>query len=142
MPSRVLQIASSYDQGFFVKGGDGAADVKPIAHLYKTQVYLLAEYLELPAEIRQRQPTTDTYSLPQGQDEFYFAFPYQQMDVCLYGKNNNKTAEDVSRATGLTRREVENVWVDIDRKRATTRPLHLSGLLLGDVPEITVHDHV
>jgi len=33
-----------YDQGFFVKNGDGAADLKPIAHLYKTQVYQLAGY--------------------------------------------------------------------------------------------------
>ena len=77
-----------YDQGFFVKQGDGTADVKPIAHLYKTQVYQLAEYLEIPEEIRKRPPTTDTYSLPQGQDEFYFAVPYDKMDLCLYGKNN------------------------------------------------------
>jgi NAD+ synthase len=47
-----------YDQGFFVKNGDGSADVKPIAHLYKTQVYALARYLELPDEICNAQPTT------------------------------------------------------------------------------------
>ena len=62
-----------YDQGFFVKNGDGAADVKPIAHLYKTQVYELAEHLGVPDEIRARPPTTDTYSLPQSQEEFYFS---------------------------------------------------------------------
>ena len=73
-----------YDQGFFVKQGDGAADVKPIAHLYKTQVYALAEYLGVPEEIRRRPPTTDTFSLPQTQEEFYFALPYDQMDLCLY----------------------------------------------------------
>jgi NAD+ synthase len=125
-----------YDQGFFVKGGDGAADVKPIAHLYKTQVYQLAEFLGLPAEIRRRSPTTDTYSLPQGQDEFYFAVPYAQMDLCLYGKNHGKAAEDVAAATGLTVDNVRRVWLDIDRKRATTRYLHVSGLLLESVPEI------
>ena len=65
-----------YDQGFFVKLGDGAADVKPIAHLYKSQVYALAEYLGVPEEIRSRPPTTDTYSLPQSQEEFYFSLPY------------------------------------------------------------------
>ena len=43
-----------YDQGFFVKNGDGAADVKPIAHLYKSQVYQLAAYLGVPEEIRRR----------------------------------------------------------------------------------------
>src|SRR3990170_4363806 len=54
-----------YDQGFFVKGGDGLADVKPIAHLFKSQVYQLAEVLGVPAAVRARRPTTDTYSLPQ-----------------------------------------------------------------------------
>ena len=49
-----------FDLGFFVKLGDGAADIKPIAHLYKTQVYQLAEYLDVPEEIRSRPPTTDT----------------------------------------------------------------------------------
>lgn len=69
-----------YDQGFFVKLGDGAADVKPIAHLYKSQVYAMAEYLGVPEEVRRRPPTTDTYSLPQSQEEFYYSLPYDKMD--------------------------------------------------------------
>ena len=77
-----------YDQGFFVKNGDGAADVKPIAHLYKTQVYQLAEHLDVPETVRSRPPTTDTYSLPQSQEEFYFSVPYETMDLCLYALNN------------------------------------------------------
>lgn len=125
-----------YDQGFFVKLGDGAADVKPIAHLYKTQVYQLAEYLGLPEEIRNRPPTTDTYSLPQGQDEFYFSLPYQLMDLCLYGKNHTIPVADVAVATGLTAEQVAHVYEDIDVKRSTTRYLHLSPQLLEKVPEI------
>src|SRR5690606_32591843 len=81
-----------YDQGFFVKNGDGSADVKPIAHLYKTQVYAMARALGLPDEIPSAVPTTDTYSLPQGQDEFYFALPYQQMDLALWALNNGISA--------------------------------------------------
>ncbi len=126
-----------YDQGFFVKNGDGSADVKPIAHLYKTQVYRLAEYLGVPTEIRQRPPTTDTYSLPQSQDEFYFALPYHQMDLCLYGKNNGLSADAIAAAAKLDRPTVERVWADIDRKRATTRYLHLKPALVADVPEIS-----
>jgi NAD+ synthase len=91
-----------YDQGFFVKNGDGAADVKPIAHLYKTQVYQLAAYLGVPEEICRRPPTTDTYSLQQTQEEFYFSLPYDRMDLCLYGLNNNLPAETVAAAAGLT----------------------------------------
>ncbi|RLW68173.1 MAG: NAD(+) synthase, partial [gamma proteobacterium symbiont of Stewartia floridana] len=78
-----------YDQGFFVKNGDGSADVKPIAHLYKTQVYALAKHLGLPDSICDAIPTTDTYSLPQGQDEFYFALPYQEMDKALWAHNHD-----------------------------------------------------
>jgi NAD+ synthase len=125
-----------YDQGFFVKLGDGAADVKPIAHLYKTQVYQLAEYLEVPEEIRKRPPTTDTYSMPQGQDEFYFSLPYDRMDLCLYGKNHQVPPEVVAKAIGLEPDQVQRVYDDIDTKRTTTRYLHLPPLLIDDVPEI------
>ncbi|MDD2583257.1 MAG: NAD(+) synthase [Desulfuromonadaceae bacterium] len=127
-----------YDQGFFVKLGDGAADVKPIAHLYKSQVYQIAEYLRLPADIRNRPPTTDTYSLPQGQDEFYFSLPYQLMDLCLYGKNHAVAAGEVAIAAGLTEEQVANVYSDIDVKRSTTRYLHLPPLLIEKVTEIAV----
>jgi NAD+ synthase len=129
-----------YDQGFFVKLGDGAADVKPIAHLYKTQVYALAEYLGVPEEIRRRPPTTDTFSLPQSQEEFYFALPYDKMDLCLYGRNHKVPADAVAAATGLTSEQVERVYRDIDQKRRTTRYLHQPPLLVNPVPELGAHD--
>jgi NAD+ synthase len=125
-----------YDQGFFVKLGDGAADIKPIAHLYKSQVYQLAAYLGMPEEIRKRPPTTDTYSLPQGQDEFYFSLPYDKMDLCLYAKNNGIPAETVADTLGLKAEQVQRVYGDIDTKRNTTRYLHLPALLIEDVNEI------
>ena len=113
-----------YDQGFFVKLGDGAADLKPIAHLYKTQVYALAAALGLPEEIRTRPPSTDTYSLPQTQEEFYFSLPYDQMDLCLYAKNHNIAAGEVAAALGLTTVQIERVFRDIDAKRKMARYLH------------------
>jgi NAD+ synthase len=109
-----------YDQGFFVKQGDGAADLKPIAHLYKTQVYQLAEYLGVPEEIRRRPPTTDTYSLPQTQEEFYFALPYDKMDLCLYARNHDINANEVAELLGLKTDQIEAVYQDIDNKRRTT----------------------
>ena len=121
-----------YDQGFFVKLGDGAADVKPIAHLYKSQVYALAEQLGLPDEVRSRPPTTDTYSLAQGQDEFYFLLPYDKMDICLYAKVNGLSAEEAAAAADLDVAVAELVFRDIDRKRAATTYLHLPPLLLDD----------
>lgn len=128
-----------YDQGFFVKYGDGAADFKPIAHLYKTQVYALAETLGLPSEVRERPPTTDTYSLPQTQEEFYFSLPYDKMDLCLWAHNNRFAVEEAATMTGLNPSVVEHVYRDIEAKRRATRFLHLGPLLVEPVVEIA-HD--
>ena len=115
---------AEYDQGFFVRQGDGAADVKPIAHLYKSQVYTLAEYLDIPSEIRSRTPTTDTYSLEQTQEEFYFALPHTQMDLCLWAVDHGVSAVQVGPVIGLTEAEVERVFRDIVAKRRVARYLH------------------
>jgi NAD+ synthase len=127
-----------YDQGFFVKQGDGTADFKPIAHLYKTQVYAIAEHLGVPEEIRRRPPTTDTYSMAQTQEEFYFALPYHRMDLCLYAKNHGVPASEVAPVVGITEEQVERVFKDIDAKRRTTRYGHLKPLLVDAIEEIGV----
>ena len=119
-----------HDLGFFVKNGDGAADFKPIAHLYKTQVYQLAEFLGLPEEIRARPSTTDTYSLPQSQEEFYFSLPYDRLDLCLYAHDRKMSPEDVAPAVALTPAEVERVFRDIESKRRATRYGHLNAFLV------------
>lgn len=119
-----------YDQGFFVKLGDGAADIKPIAHLYKSQVYQMAAHLGVPEEILKRPPTTDTYSMPQSQDEFYFSLPYDKMDLCLYGLNNSVPEGEVAEAVGITIKQLKRVYADIEQKRRTTRYLHLNPQLI------------
>ena len=129
-----------YDQGFFVKGGDGLADVKPIAHLYKTQVYQLAEYLGLPESITSRQPTTDTFSLPQSQEEFYYNMPPLTLDIVLHARNEGRPANEVAEEVGFTTEQVQRAYGDIDQKRKTTRYLHLGPQLvepvaLDDMPE-------
>lgn len=125
-----------YDQGFFVKGGDGLADTKPLAHLYKTQVYSLADELGVPERITERPPTTDTYSLEQSQEEFYFALPTEVMDLVLYAHNRGLDAEETARALDLEAEQVERAYRDIEQKRSTTSYLHVPPLLAGDVPEI------
>lgn len=125
-----------YDQGFFVKNGDGAADVKPIAHLYKSQVYAMARHLGLPERVCAAVPTTDTYSLAQGQDEFYFALPYAQMDLALWALNHHRPARELASAIGIDEATAEAVYADIRAKRQTTRYLHMSPVLAGEVPEL------
>jgi NAD+ synthase len=125
-----------YDQGFFVKNGDGSADIKPIAHLYKSQVYGMARHLGLPAEICAAVPTTDTYTLPQGQDEFYFALPYAQMDLALWALNNGRSAKELAEALKLTEAQAQRVFDDIENKRRTTYYLHARPELIEPITSV------
>jgi NAD+ synthase len=125
-----------YDQGFFVKNGDGAADLKPIVHLYKSQVYQLAAFLGIPREIQKRPPTTDTYPLDQSQEEFYFPLPYDRMDLCLYAKNHDVQPEEVAPFVELTTEQVARVYRVIDTTRNATRYLHRTPVLCEEIPEV------
>ena len=125
-----------YDQGFFVKNGDGSADLKPIAHLYKTQVYALASHLGIPAPIREATPSTDTYSLHQGQDEFYFALPWDRMDVALWAFNHGVPAAALAARLGIDEAQAAFVYRDIAAKRSATRYLHAPPALVEPVAEV------
>jgi len=127
-----------YAQGFFVKNGDGSADFKPIAHLYKTQVYQLGRYLRVPEEIVRRPPTTDTYSLEQSQEEFFFSLPLEKMDLCLYGKNHGLRPEEIAAGIGLTTEEIQRTYRAIDSKLASTLYLHLPPQLLEPIDEVQI----
>ena len=122
-----------YDQGFFVKNGDGSADIKPIAHLYKSQVYMMARHLQLPERICAAVPTTDTYSLQQGQDEFYYGLPYPQMDLALWHVNQGKPTKELAAALDVSERQAQLIYQDIDHKRRTTAPLHWPAILMRPV---------
>ena len=119
-----------HDQGFFVKHGDGAADLKPIAHLYKSQVYQLAKHLGVPDRIRRRKPTTDTYPLEQSQEEFYFGLSLEQTDLCIYARDHGLPAADTADAVGLTTDQVERAFHAIDSKREAARYLHAAPMLI------------
>jgi NAD+ synthase len=126
-----------YDQGFFVKNGDGAADVKPIAHLYKTQVYALARHLALPEEVCTATPTTDTYSMEQSQDEFYFPLRYDRMDMALWALNHGMPAGTLAEYLGTDEAHAAFIYEDIKRKRQATAYLHTPPLLVEPVSEIS-----
>ena len=108
------------EQGFFVKYGDGGADVMPIGHLYKTQVYQLAKHLAVPQEIIDRTPTTDTYTAEQTQEDFFYQMPFKEMDLVWYGWENNYPAEEVGKVMGKSTQEIENIYKSFERKKKTT----------------------
>ena len=125
-----------YDQGFFVKLGDGAADVKPIASLYKTQVYALARHLGVIEDILGREPTTDTYTLEQSQEDFYYSLHHSKLDLVLWAKNHGHSAESVAAELGYTPEQVIRIFDDIDQKRRATAYLHAPPLLLESIDEL------
>jgi NAD+ synthase len=119
-----------YDQGFFVKGGDGLADVKPIAGVYKSQVYAMAMELGLPDQITSQRPTTDTFSLPQTQEEFYFGFPYEQMDVLMWGHDQGVDAAELAPRAELEPAQVEAAYSEIERRRVATEYLQAHAVIV------------
>jgi NAD+ synthase len=114
------------EQGFFVKNGDGGADVMPISHLYKTQVYQMANFLGVPSEIINRTPTSDTYSAEQTQEEFFFQMPFQQMDLYWYAFKNNYDPGEVGNVMGRSAEEVEKVFNGFERIIKTTEYLRMA----------------
>jgi len=114
-----------YDLGFFVKNGDGAADIKPIGHLYKTQVYQIGELLGIPEKILSRPPTTDTYSLPQSQEEFYFSLPYDKMDIALHAYDNNYSEKKLGEILDVDEDTAGRIYLDIRNKKRMASFLHL-----------------
>ena len=81
-------------------------------------------------------PTTDTYSLQQGQDEFYFALPYDRMDLALWAHNHAVPAAELATALGLSEAQAGFVYADIEAKRRGTRYLHAAPLLVEPVAEV------
>jgi NAD+ synthase len=128
-----------YDQGFFVKNGDGSADMKPIAHLYKTEVYALARWLELPRRVCESTPTTDTYTLPQTQDEFFFALPYDQMDRLLWSHDRGLLPRVAAAALGIDAALCEFAYRDIESKRRVAAYLHAPPLIVPDATSTREH---
>ncbi|MGQ9367182.1 NAD(+) synthase [Azospirillum sp. A39] len=122
-----------YELGFFVRGGDGLADLKPIAHLYKSQVYQMAAWLELPEEIQNQTPSTDTYTLPQTQEEFYYALPYDKLDLALFAFGNGVSEEAAARGLGIEPKQVHRVYKDIVAKRRTAARILRDALLVQKV---------
>ena len=119
---------NEHDLGFFVKYGDGGSDVKPIAHLFKTQVYQLAEHLNIPKEIKDRVPTSDTYSAEQTQEEFFFRLPFEMLDTIWYGWEKGYSQEEIAKKLELTEQQVHHVIDDLKRKISTTQYLRMKPL--------------
>jgi len=72
---------SEHQLGYFTRFGDGASDVEPLRHLYKTQVRLLAKYLKLPAVFLDKPPSAGLWI--NQTDEQELGFSYEVADQVL-----------------------------------------------------------
>lgn len=117
--------------GFFVKHGDAGIDVSPIEHLFKTQVYQLARYLDVPEEIQKRPPTSDTYPGGSTQEEFFFRLPFDILDTIWLGYDRGIPNKEIARGLDLAVEQVERVVNDIIRKQRTTAYLRMPAIVLG-----------
>jgi NAD+ synthase len=115
---------SEYAQGFYVKFGDGGVDLEPIAHLYKTQVYQLAKFLDIPEEIIKRVPSPDTFSAVVSDQEFFFCMPYDLLDLLLYAQENKVPLSKVSQVLNLSEEQITRAYRDFDQKRKAS--IHLN----------------
>lgn len=113
------------DQGFFVKYGDGGADVMPIGHLYKTQVFQLGTYLGIPHEIIERTPTTDTYTAEQTQEEFFYQLPFEQLDLIWFAYKNDYDPDQVAQVMNMKPDEIRSIFINFERKEKTTEYLRM-----------------
>jgi NAD+ synthase len=110
-------------QGLFVKYGDGGVDIEPIAHLYKNQVFQLAEHLGVIREILDRAPCPDTYSAPVTDEEWFFRMPFRQLDLLLYAWEHKVDVAEVCRVMELAEPQVQRVFRDFASKHRTTEHL-------------------
>jgi NAD+ synthase len=110
-------------QGLFVKYGDGGVDIEPIAHLYKKQVFQLAEYMGVIPEVLNRAPAPDTYSAPVTDEEWYFRMPFKQLDLLLYAWENKIDISEICRVMDLREEQVKRVFRDFASKYHTTQHL-------------------
>ncbi len=116
---------NEHELGFFVKWGDGGVDIGPIRHLFKTQIYQLAEYLGIPEEIRSRVPTTDTYPGGSTQEEFFYRIPFDLLDAIWLGHEKEIAPAEIAEALGLQPEQVTRVIADIESKKRGTNYLRL-----------------
>ncbi|MHA1967081.1 MAG: NAD+ synthase [Candidatus Hodarchaeales archaeon] len=80
--------------GYYTKFGDGAADILPIGDVYKTHVYQLAEFLDLPTKILKKIPSAGLF---EGQtDESEIGMSYTKLDSILFGLELFRTDEEIA----------------------------------------------
>ena len=107
---------AEFQQGYFVKYGDGGVDIEPLANLYKTQIYQLGKYLDISSEIIERKASPDTWSFDVSDEEFFYSLPYEIVDLILFAKEKSVPLNDICSTLDLKEEKVKRILNSIERK--------------------------
>ncbi len=116
---------TEYLLGDFCKYGDGGTDIEALGHLYKNQIYQLADYLGVTPEIIERPPSPDTFSLPVTDQEFFFRIPFDRLDHLLYAWEHEVGVPETAVALGLREDSVKRAFTDFTTKNRATAHLRV-----------------
>ena len=112
---------AEFQQGYFVKYGDGGVDIEPLANLYKTEIYQLGKHLEVPTEIIERKASPDTWSFDVSDEEFFYSLPYGIVDLMLFAKEKSIPLNDICSALDLKEQQVKRIFNSQDRKSKASK---------------------
>ena len=114
---------SEYQQGYFVKYGDGGSDIEPLVHLYKTQIYEIANFLKLPEKIINQDASPDVWSFKTSDEEFFYAVPYNIVDLILYARERNLSINDISKFSNLSSEKIEKLIQFQNQKQSKSQTM-------------------
>ncbi len=116
---------AEFQLGYFVKYGDGGVDIEPLANLYKTQVYQLGKYLDVPNEIIERKASPDTWSFDVSDEEFFYSLPYETVDLVLFAKEKSVPLNDIYSVLDLKEERVKRILNSLERKWKASKTLRV-----------------
>lgn len=93
--------------GFFTKFGDGAADILPIADLYKTQVRELAQFLKIPRTIIEKKSSPRLWDNHLAEVEI--GMTYETIDPILQLLEKKKKPQEIAKKLKLPLNDVRKV---------------------------------
>lgn len=126
---------SEYMQGYFVKYGDGGSDIEPLVNLYKSQIYQLGRFLEIPEEILTKEASPDVWSFPTTDEEFFYSVPYDVVDLLLYAQENNLSVKDIQKISDLSAEDIQNLLRIQNQKQIKTQ--HMREVPHSWMPDFT-----
>jgi len=126
---------SEFQQGYFVKYGDGGSDIEPLVNLYKSQIYQLGEFLEIPNEILTKNASPDVWSFSTSDEEFFYSVPYDVVDLILYARENKLSTKDVQKISNMSLEDIENLFQIQNQKQLKSQ--HMREIPHSWVPDFT-----